>query len=177
MDEQLKSNLTSSKHWVRLVYMLLFSFFLYIASFVVALLVVVQFVFALITGSDNGKLRQLGSSASLYIKDVLMFLTFNSEHKPFPFADWPEPSVVNEAVVTASEAEVENVGSDTEPKSSPSAASVVDDDSSEITEPSFAAEEPQVRRAKKSKKVTVDGKAEQDGVQEKDEDASQLERS
>ena len=93
MDQQLKSNLTSSKHWIRLVYMLLFAFFLYLASFVVGILVIVQFLFALITGVDNRKLRELGGSLTIYIKRVLLFLTFNSESKPFPFADWPEAPV------------------------------------------------------------------------------------
>lgn len=96
MDQQLKSNLTSSKHWIRLVYMLLFAFFLYVASFVVGILVIVQFLFALVTGSDNRKLRELGGSLTVYIKEVLLFLTFNSEFKPFPFADWPEAPVVTD---------------------------------------------------------------------------------
>lgn len=106
MDQQLKSNITSSKHWVRLVYMLLFAFFLYVASFVVGVLVIVQFLFALITGSDNRKLRELGGSLTVYIKQMLLFLTFNSEFKAFPFADWPEPAPSEgEAVVRT---EVEN---------------------------------------------------------------------
>lgn len=96
MDQQLKSNLTSSKHWIRLVYMLLFACFLYVASFVVGILVIVQFLFALITGVDNRKLRELGGSLTIYIKRVLLFLTFNSESKPFPFADWPEAPVFAE---------------------------------------------------------------------------------
>lgn len=91
MDEQLKSNLTSGKHWMRLVYMVLFAIFLYVASFVISFLVVVQFVFALVTGSDNSKLRQFGFSLSAYIHQALQFLTYNSEVKPFPFSDWPEP--------------------------------------------------------------------------------------
>jgi hypothetical protein len=98
MDQQLKSNLTSSKHWIRLVYMLLFAVFLYVASFVVGVLVMVQFIFALITGSDNRKLRELGSSVTLYIQQILLFLTFNSDAKPFPFADWPEPLVAEPEV-------------------------------------------------------------------------------
>jgi hypothetical protein len=102
MGQQLKSNLTSPKHWVRLVYMLLFAFFLYVASFVVGILVIVQFLFALITGSDNRKLRELGGSLTVYIKQVLLFLTFNSEFKAFPFADWPESPVVA-ATETAAE--------------------------------------------------------------------------
>ena len=98
MDQQLKSNLTSSKHWIRLIYMLLFSIFLYVASFVVGVLVMVQFIFALVTGSDNRKLRELGSSLTTYIEQILRFLTFNSEAKPFPFADWPEPVLAPETV-------------------------------------------------------------------------------
>lgn len=91
MSEQLKTNITSSWLWVRFVYMLLFSFFLYIASFVVCVVVVVQFLFCLIGGTDNRQLRRFANSLAQYIKDGLMFLTFNSEYKPFPFADWPEP--------------------------------------------------------------------------------------
>jgi hypothetical protein len=105
MDQQLKSNITSSKHWVRLVYMLLFAFFLYVASFVVGILVIVQFLFALITGSDNRKLRELGGSLTVYIKQMLLFLTFNSEFKAFPFADWPEPPPSEDEVVVKTEVE------------------------------------------------------------------------
>ncbi|MBC6904748.1 DUF4389 domain-containing protein [Saccharophagus sp. K07] len=105
MDPQLKSNLTSSKHWIRLIYMLLFAFFLYVASLVVGALVIVQFIFALITGTDNKKLRDFGWSLTQYIHQVLLFLTFNSEEKAFPFSDWPappagEPEKPTEVVVT-----------------------------------------------------------------------------
>lgn len=90
MDDQLKSNLTSRKHWTRLVYMVLFALFVYVAAFVVAVLIVVQFLFALITGSDNRKLRQMGNGVAHYIHQSLLFLTYSSEMKPFPFSDWPE---------------------------------------------------------------------------------------
>lgn len=100
--QQFKSNLTSPKHWVRLVYMVLFAFFLYIAAFVIGALVVVQFLFSLITGSDNLKLRTFSHSLTVYIQQALMFLTFNSEFKPFPFADWPDaPSPAEPADDTA----------------------------------------------------------------------------
>lgn len=92
MDEQLKNNLTSSKHWVRFLYMILFAFFLYIASFFMVILVAVQFVFALLTGAENTKLRVFGRELTLYIHQMLMFLTYNTDFKPFPFADWPGES-------------------------------------------------------------------------------------
>lgn len=108
-NEQLKSNLTSSKHWLRLVFMLLFAAVLQLASLVMWVLVVVQFLFSLITGEDNQHLRRFGHSLSTYIYDVLKFLCYSSEEKPFPFADWPvshqdvaeNPDVVIEPVPPA----------------------------------------------------------------------------
>lgn len=88
-NDQLKSNLTSSKHWLRLVFMLLFAAVLQLASIVMWVLVAAQFLFSLITGEDNQHLRRFGNSLSTFIYDVLKFLCYSSEEKPFPFADWP----------------------------------------------------------------------------------------
>lgn len=92
-NEQLKSNITSSKHWLRLVFMLLFAAVLQLASIVMWVLVAAQFLFSLITGEDNQHLRRFGHSLSTYIYDVLKFLCYSSEEKPFPFADWPAASI------------------------------------------------------------------------------------
>jgi hypothetical protein len=63
-----------------------------LASIVMWVVVAVQFLFSLITGEDNLPLRRFGHSLSTYIYDVLKFLCYSSEEKPFPFADWPESS-------------------------------------------------------------------------------------
>lgn len=89
-NERIKSNLTSSKHWLRLIFMLIFAAILQLASIAMWILVVVQFLCSLITGDDNIHLRKLGYALSMYIFDTLKFLTYASEEKPFPFADWPE---------------------------------------------------------------------------------------
>jgi len=90
-NNQLKNNLLSPTHWLRLVYMLLFALCLQVASFVMWMLVIVQFIFALVTGHDNQNLRNFGRSLTAYINQALLFLTYNSEAKPFPFTDWPQP--------------------------------------------------------------------------------------
>ncbi len=97
--EQVKSNVTSASHWMRFVYMLLFAVILYVAGIVVGVVVLIQFLFALFTGSDNTQLRQLGDSLSQYIYAALRFLTYNTDDKPFPFADWPEPAPIVEPPV------------------------------------------------------------------------------
>ncbi len=87
--ENIKSNLTSSRHWLRLLFMLVFAAVLQVASIVMWMLVIAQFIFSLITGEDNSQLRKFGHELSVYIFDTLKFLTYASEEKPFPFADWP----------------------------------------------------------------------------------------
>jgi hypothetical protein len=93
-NEQLKSNLRSSKHWLRLLFMIIFAVILQLTSLLMWVLVIAQFIFSLITGEDNPNLRRFGHSLSIYIFHTLKFLTYTSEDKPFPFADWPQ---VNEA--------------------------------------------------------------------------------
>lgn len=90
-NNEIKSNLLSVPHWIRLVFMVLFALVLQVVGSVVMLLVFVQFLFSLITGKSNSALQELGSSLSKFIYQALAFLTYNSEEKPFPFADWPTP--------------------------------------------------------------------------------------
>lgn len=79
----------SSTVWQRGLYMLLFAFLLGMAKFVVFTVVMLQFLFVLLTGSANTQLLTLGQSLSHYIYQIILFLTFNSEDRPYPFSDWP----------------------------------------------------------------------------------------
>ncbi len=89
-NDELKSNLLSPSHWLRFLFMVLFAVLLYFAAIVMAVVVLLQFIFALVTGNDNANLRQFGQSLSHYILHTLQFLTYNSEEKPFPFSQWPD---------------------------------------------------------------------------------------
>ena len=85
--------LTNSNTWIRAAYMLLFCLLLAAARLVVSLVIAVQFVFVLVAGSDNNNLRKLGQGLGKWIYQALMFLTFNSDEKPFPFDEWPTTDV------------------------------------------------------------------------------------
>lgn len=89
MDEQLKANITSSELWLRLVYMVFFGVCLQLTRIMMWAIVVLQFIFTLISGRDNTNLRGFGLSLSNYIFQVFKYLTYNTEEKPFPFSDWP----------------------------------------------------------------------------------------
>ncbi len=75
--------------WIRLAYMLLFTVLLMAARLVITLVVVIQFLLVLVIGSDNENLRNLGQGLAKWVYETVMFLTFNSEEKPFPFDEWP----------------------------------------------------------------------------------------
>ncbi len=89
MKDDLKANLTSGERWLRLLYMIMFAVIIQVTGAVMWLLVVLQFFFSLITGNDNSQLRELGRGIATYVFQILQFLSYNSEEKPFPFSDWP----------------------------------------------------------------------------------------
>ena len=84
-----KLPLTNCNTWIRFAYMLLFTVLLMAARLVITLVVVVQFLLVLLIGSDNENLRNLGQGLAKWVYETVMFLTFNSEEKPFPFNEWP----------------------------------------------------------------------------------------
>ena len=84
-----KTHLTNPATWIRLGFMLVFALLLMAGRLVVSIIVVVQFALVLVTGSDNENLRNLGQGLGKWIYQAFMFLTFNSEEKPFPFDEWP----------------------------------------------------------------------------------------
>jgi len=82
--------LSSAEFWLRLVYMLIFFLIIMVASYVVVAVVIAQFFWVLITGEKNINVLRFSKSLSLFIHEILLFLSHNSDEKPFPFKDWPE---------------------------------------------------------------------------------------
>ena len=92
MDPEIKENLASSNTWGRALFMLLFGIIYSVSKVVLIAVVFLQFCFVLFTNSPNDRLLQLGAELSEFVYRIFLFLTYNSEEKPFPFADWPSAS-------------------------------------------------------------------------------------
>lgn len=93
MSTEVKENLKNVDSWKRLVYMFLFLIFYCVAETVVGVVVLIQVLATLFTGSRNERLLKLGGQLSTYIYQVLRYLTYNSEDRAFPFSDWPGEGV------------------------------------------------------------------------------------
>jgi len=91
MSDGNKSNLTNPDLWIRLIYMIIFGLLSALARIVVCLVAAVQFFLVLLTGEDNKNLRSLGDGIAQWTQQTYLFLSFASEHKPYPFQDWPQP--------------------------------------------------------------------------------------
>lgn len=89
MVEELTSEPSRRETWIRALYVILFALIYSVTEIVIVVVVVVQFGFVLISGDRNQKLLDFGASLSKFIYQILRYVTFNSEEKPFPFSDWP----------------------------------------------------------------------------------------
>jgi len=109
MDEKIKSNLKETATWLRGIYMVLFVVIYWVTEIIVGIVIFFQFLSVLITNSKNEKLLTLGQSLSTYIYQIMAYLTFNTEARPYPIADWPtgKPAENDLPEPTLAEAKVE----------------------------------------------------------------------
>ena len=90
MDAQMKSRLTSKDVWVRGLYMIFFLIAWGLSEILLVFSAIFQFLSALFTGSANLPLLRFGQNLSRYHYQIAQYVTFNTEDRPFPFADWPD---------------------------------------------------------------------------------------
>lgn len=88
--EELKENLAKQSKWLRLLWMVAFSFIYYVAIGILWLIVVTQFLFSLFTNSPNENILKLSNGFRNYMVQILDFITYQSDEKPFPFSDFPK---------------------------------------------------------------------------------------
>ncbi|MFQ6005105.1 MAG: DUF4389 domain-containing protein [Woeseia sp.] len=87
---QIEENLKRRSTWLRLVFMIVFIAIYGITRIVFGAVVVFQFLWVLFTAETNKQLTGLGQSLATYTYQLMRYLSFNTDDKPFPFyAEWP----------------------------------------------------------------------------------------
>lgn len=87
---QTREYIKRTSTWVRGFYIVLFAVLFYLAEIVIAAVVVFQFLHTLLTGKANARLLTLGQSISTYAYQILAYISYNSDHQPYPFGAWPK---------------------------------------------------------------------------------------
>ena len=90
MKEEIKQRLQKNETWQRGLYMLFFTFIYGVSKFIIIAVILFQFFTIILTGKTNEQLLKFGQNLSTYLYQITIFLTFNSEQRPFPFSDWPD---------------------------------------------------------------------------------------
>lgn len=86
----LEDNLKSGVTWLRGLFMLISLLLISVASAVGTLVVFLGFFWVLFSGEVNRQLQQVGQSLASYIYEIILYLTFNSDERPFPLGgEWP----------------------------------------------------------------------------------------
>jgi hypothetical protein len=87
---KMEQNLKSRTTWLRLLFMCIYGLICSLAGMVGTVIVVLGFFWVLFTGAVNRELRQIGQAIAAYMYEIIRYLTFNTDDKPFPFGgDWP----------------------------------------------------------------------------------------
>ena len=105
--DELVENLKRPSLWKRVFFTLGFALlFNIILVPLVLLMVLVQVAFSLFAGEKNSNLADLSEKLVAYLVEVLGFLLFTTEHKPFPFNDFPGLGEINTSAEDVVESEI-----------------------------------------------------------------------
>lgn len=86
----IEENIRSRDTWLRLLFMVVFSVLLWLAGMVGVVVVILGFLWVLFNGETNKELRGIGQSLGTYVAEIIRYLTYNTDAKPFPFGGrWP----------------------------------------------------------------------------------------
>jgi hypothetical protein len=90
MAQTLKEKLSVKDNWIRLLFMIVFAVVVYwIALILVWIIAAFQFIYTLFVGKPLHTLVPFSDGLSSYIHEIMQFLTYVTEEKPFPFKAWP----------------------------------------------------------------------------------------
>lgn len=95
--EVVESTKDNTETFSRIFYTILLTLIGWVTLWVFAFVVIIQFGFLLITGKVNSNLKGFNKEVGLYLFDIIKYLSFQSNVKPFPFRDWPyDESSINQ---------------------------------------------------------------------------------
>lgn len=85
-----KPGYANQEFWIRMLFMLVYWGVLNIALTVFGFLVIITTLVRFASKCDTPSLSKWLSSTGEFIKQIVSFLSFSKEEKPFPFQPWPE---------------------------------------------------------------------------------------
>ena len=95
--ESVKEHAKNADTWIRGLFIIIFAVIFYFLCGIIWLLVIFQFITKVITGNLNKQLEEFSSGLTNYAMQILLYITFQSEERPFPFSPWPSDSAAGKS--------------------------------------------------------------------------------
>lgn len=95
MEDQITYKEHCKNVLIRWLYMILFLVVSRIVSGCVVLMAVFQLFCSLIWRKPNDDVMRFGKDLSIYLAEIVQFLTYNTEKIPWPFAPWPKTGSID----------------------------------------------------------------------------------
>ena len=86
--ENPKTSHLNNELLTRILLTLLFALIGWLSLWVFGVVVLVQFGFLLITGNLNKNLKAFNGELGEYLSDIIAYVCFQNDEKPFPFQGW-----------------------------------------------------------------------------------------
>lgn len=87
--EKEKINEQPKVGWERMLYTILYLIIGRFIAMVLFVIAVCQFIYSWVIGEPNDKLLHFTAGLAEYSKQLVSYVGFNSEEKPWPAGEWP----------------------------------------------------------------------------------------
>ena len=84
-----KENARNTDTWIRGLFIIVFAVIFYVLCIVIWLVVILQFFTKVLSGELNEQLSSFSENLTRFAFQILLYITFQSEQRPFPFSPWP----------------------------------------------------------------------------------------
>ena len=88
--EEFETNEREKPGLVRALYTILFLIIIRLISMVLFVIAITQYIYSWLTGEPNEKILYFTEGLAEYSKQLVSYVGFNTDEKPWPVGDWPD---------------------------------------------------------------------------------------
>ena len=88
--EEFETNERGKPGLVRALYTILFLIIIRLISMVLFVIAITQYIYSWLTGEPNEKILYFTEGLAEYSKQLVSYVGFNTDEKPWPVGDWPD---------------------------------------------------------------------------------------
>ncbi len=88
--EEFETNEREKPGLSRALYTILFLIIIRLISMVLFVIAITQYIYSWLTGEPNEKILYFTEGLAEYSKQLVSYVGFNTDEKPWPVGEWPE---------------------------------------------------------------------------------------